>query len=224
MKLKFLKLPLAGLILCVSGLFNVANAGLITIGALTSNDDGSTNVITDTLNDREWLRWDLLADLTHAQTLAEIASGAYAGWTIAGADDANLFLDALYGGADHGCSDNVTIILNCADTGSYTSPQYKALFGDSGSSGTETAWFYDDTLTDNQAGMLYLHNGEDNRKINTYSTIAVSDNFSKYGLWSSSGTIGWLMYRSTAQVPEPPALAIFALALAGFGLRRFTKQ
>jgi hypothetical protein len=58
---------------------------LITIGALTSNDDGSTSVISDTLNNLDWLRWDELADLTYAETLFQTSLvGHYLDWTIAG--------------------------------------------------------------------------------------------------------------------------------------------
>jgi len=52
----------------------VASATPITIGSLSSNDDGSTEVITDSLNGLEWLRRDVLADLTYSQTLAAISS------------------------------------------------------------------------------------------------------------------------------------------------------
>ena len=61
-----------------------AQASTITVGSLTSADDGSTEVIVDTLNNREWLRWDVLADLTYAETLAATSSGgAYADFIIA---------------------------------------------------------------------------------------------------------------------------------------------
>ena len=47
---------------------SVANASLITVGSLTTETDGSSIIISDSLNNREWLRWDILADLTYSQT------------------------------------------------------------------------------------------------------------------------------------------------------------
>ena len=76
-----LALFLSGLILLMGG---AVYATPITVGALSSNDDGSTEVITDSLNNLEWLRFDVLADLTYAQTLAAIgAGGSHEGWQIA---------------------------------------------------------------------------------------------------------------------------------------------
>ena len=50
------------------------NASPVTVGSLSSDDDGSTQIITDTYNNFEWLRWDVLADLNYTQTLAAIGS------------------------------------------------------------------------------------------------------------------------------------------------------
>ena len=61
MKFRYLKEIFTGLILLSGSLATVANAGIITIGALSGNDDGTT-VISDTLNNREWLRWDKIKD------------------------------------------------------------------------------------------------------------------------------------------------------------------
>lgn len=222
MKVKFLKTALLGFVISVSSLVNVANAGLINIGALTSNDDGSTTVISDTLNSLEWLRWDQLADLTYAETLAQISSGAYSGWNIAGVNEANLFLDALYNGAAHGCSNNTTSNLTCLSNGSFSSADYTTLLGDSWTRGTasrDVAWFYDDTITDNSAGYLFLTSGVSNSKWNTHGTIASTDSWAH-----SNNSIGWLMYRSTSEVPEPSTLAIFALGMMGLASRRFKKQ
>ncbi|SEK71508.1 PEP-CTERM protein-sorting domain-containing protein [Colwellia chukchiensis] len=210
-------------VLLVSGGVNIAHAGLISIGALTSNDDGSTSVISDSLNDREWLRWDQLADLTYTETLlATSAAGSHRGWTIAGVLDANLFLDALYGGANHGCADNNTSNTFCADNGVFTSAQYTALLGDSfelGLSSVDAAWFYDDQAIDGKAGYLRLQQGSVNEKYNSFGTIAETDFYANTPANTSGETIGWLMYRSKS-VPEPTTLAIFAIALLALSLRR----
>ncbi len=218
MKYKFLNKVVITSVFIFSCVMNSANAGLITIGALTSNDDGSTEVITDTLNNLEWLRWDHSANFNYSQALAQ---NALSGWTIAGANEANLFLDALYNGFSHGCSDNIQDSLFCVDSGSFSSEEYTALLGDSSTRGTssiDAAWFYDDEALDGKAGYLKLGSGTSNEKFNTYGSIATTEEHRLL----SNGTIGWLMYRPTA-VPEPTTFAIFALGLLCLTIRRFKK-
>ncbi|ASP48445.1 PEP-CTERM sorting domain-containing protein [Cognaticolwellia beringensis] len=218
MKFKSINRLLIGSVLSLSCLVSSAQAGLITIGALTSNNDGSTSVITDTLNNLEWMRWNESANFNYAEALLQNTSG----WTIAGANQANLFLNALYNGISHGCSDNIQDSLFCADSGSFSSEEYTALLGDSSTRGTssiDAAWFYDDEITDGKAGFLNLTSGTSNQKYNTYGTIATTEEHRLL----SNGTIGWLMYR-TATVPEPTTLTIFALGIIALALRRFKKQ
>lgn len=221
---------LIGSVLSLSCLVNSANAGLITIGALTSNDDDSTSVISDTLNNLDWLRWDELADLTYAETLFQTSVvGDYSDWTIAGANEANLFLDALFN-SRHDCATNTTELVTCGDSGNFTSAQYTRLLGDSstrGASSVDAAWFYDDVITDAKAGFLNLKSGTSNEKFNTFgATIADTDSYSTLGP-SSAESIGWLMFRTStapASVPEPSTLAVFAIGLMGLVARRFKRQ
>lgn len=207
---------------CIVG---TANAGLTTIGALTSNDDGSTTVINDTLNNLDWLRWDQLADKSHTQLLAEIApTGAYAGWSIAGVNEANLFLDALYSGNtfNHGCAATVGY-LPCAQNGTFTSAQYTSLLGDSferGAASKDSVFFYDDVATDLNAGYLLLESGSVNDKYNEYGSIALTETDA---FFSGNNSTGWLMYRASTAVPAPSSFAIFALALIGLSIRQFKK-
>ena len=216
MKYKFLNKLVITSVFIFSCVINSATAGLITIGALTSNDDGSTEVITDSLNNLEWLRWDVYADLTYAQTVVQSSA---LGFTIASADDANLFLDALYGGASHGCSSNSRVDTACFDNGSFSSAHYTALLGDSSTRGTssvDAAWFYSEEI--GSAGFLNLESGTVNSKFNTFGNILLTDTYAG----PDNNSIGWLMYRSTA-VPEPRTLAIFALGVIGLSFRRFKK-
>ena len=50
------------------------NAALVTQGYLSTYDDGSSNIITDTINGVEYLRLDVLAPLTYAQTLSVLGT------------------------------------------------------------------------------------------------------------------------------------------------------
>lgn len=223
MKYKFLNKVVIASVFLFSCVINTANAGLITIGALSSNDDGSTQVITDSLNSLEWLRWDQLKDKTHSELLIETSpTGAYSGWSIAGVEQANWFLNALYNGASLGdCAFNVRSYY-CAQNGSFSSEQYTSLLGDShtvGTSSSDKVWFYDDEISDAKAGYLLLDSGSVSQKFNEFGTIAETEADS---LFTGDNSTGWLMYRSTA-VPEPSTLAIFALGLLGFTIRRFKK-
>lgn len=236
MKFKFFKKVFIALVLSLSCLVNSANAGLITIGALTSNDDGSTNVISDTRNNREWLRWDELAHLTYLETLVQTTSlvGPYSDWTIAGAEEATEFLNALYNGADHGCADNDTSEIFCKDNLGFSSAEYTALLGDSstrGVSSADTVWFYDDAwvfdgvdvVTNGKASFLNLTSGGSNRKYNSSHTIVETDTYAH----TSDASIGWLMFRQSAVpaiVSEPSTLVIFAIGLMGLLSRRFKKK
>lgn len=223
MKYKFLNKVVITSVFLFSCVINSANAGLITIGALTSDDDGSTQVITDSLNNLEWLRWDQLKDKTHSELLIETSpTGAYSGWSIAGVEQANWFLNALYNGASLGdCALNVNHNY-CAQNGSFSSTDYTSLLGDSfevGTSSADAAWFYDDTLSDGKAGYLLLESGSLSQKFNEFGLIPHTESGN---LLSGDNATGWLMYRSTP-VSEPTSIAIFSLGLLGLSIRRFKK-
>jgi len=221
MNIKMLKLALVGLILSVSGF---ANAGLITIGSLSSNDDGSTQIINDSLNEREWLRWDVLADLNYTQTLAATTSGAYSDWTIATENDAIMFMTALTGLTKTFATPTSFTDYNTDYSGtSYSSEQLTSLVGDSyfrGNTQSNVAWFHHtDDLTNPPTSSPYIWlNSTNSMHLNSCSTSCDSDYAS-----NSSSSIPWLMYKTT-EVPEPSTLAIFALGIMGLASRRFKKQ
>ena len=99
--------------LCAIGLAGAAQAAPVSFGSLSSYDDGSTEIIADALNNLEWLRWDVEADLTYQKTVDLIGGmGARAGegWAIADADKARAFTDALFG--TNPCS-NGTGLVTC---------------------------------------------------------------------------------------------------------------
>ena len=179
-----------------------APAALISHGAL-SRDTG-TPFIEDSLNQRQWLGWDVLKGLTFAQTAALTApGGAYEGWAFAGIADAQLFSNALVG-TPNGCTTTANLDEVCGVAGAGLS----ALMGANGLPHYDFAWFLSDDGNLGEVGLLTYHD--------------LSGNFSKWNEWGGPNDaddhglredgVAWLLYRSQP-IPEPSALGLVALGL-----------
>lgn len=202
------------------GLAGAANSAVVSYGALSSNDDGSTETISDSLNNLEWLRWDVLADLNYAQTLTAIGTGGeYEGWLIAGIDKAQAFTDALLDTQTNSCTTSQTGSTECADG---LTVDYVALLGNNFSSEANLAWFLSDNGTDEEIGFIrtgYFNTTPGNQliyKINEWGMISTSNLYSSSG--SASDTpVTWLLYRDVTPVPIPASLPLLAAGLGGLG-------
>jgi len=156
----------AMLLLCQYG-----QASIITIGALSSDYDGSTYTITDNLNNLEWLRWDVLADLNYAETLTAIGTGgAFDGWQIAHNAEAQMFASALFDGVTPTCntSDSTSSQL-CGITGM----DVLSLVGhipDSIGNLSSFAWFLDDTGT-GEAGRFHANDNVGQGAFNSFQSL-----------------------------------------------------
>jgi hypothetical protein len=193
-----------------------AHAAPVTLGALSSNDDGSTGVITDSLNNREWLRLDQNKTLNTAETLAAIAPGGlYAGFHIATSADIRLFLNAFLSPETAPCAlaDCHVAVFALASgelLGDNLSPDSAALDlnallylnGLPGGVGIVTAI----AVVAQDTSVLEL---KDN-----YSTTAAIDLLSS----TPGSEASFLLYRDVAAtaVPEPGTMALAGIALAGF--------
>lgn len=199
-----------------------AFAAPITVGSMFRAD--GSELIVDSLNDRQWLGWDVTRGLTYNETVAQTqAGGVFEGFAIARNADALLFLNALLG-ASHGCSDPAVTVCFTDE-----SPQREHLVGESYFS--RSNWAFDDFdyvfyLSDNNigeaAGALEVQTGDGNR----------SDSVSNYNEWGTFAateayagvpqSIGWLLYRQPSMsVPEPGSAALAGVALlAVLGTRR----
>jgi len=217
-------------------LCSTLNATPISIGSLTSNDDGSTEVITDSLNGLEWLRWDVLEDLTYEQTKTIISSGgAYQDWEIATDIEAQLFINALVG------IPNPCTITNNSGCGfdeyeNGLDQTYGRLVGDNywldseyifngAAIGYNYAWF-ESTSTTTDVGHIYTVDYTEFNK--PYKIVLKNNNgfsYERSDINSSSGTepehpISWLLFRDPAKIatiPEPSSLLLFCAGLLLIG-------
>ena len=139
--------------LCAIGLAGAAQAAPVSFGSLSSNDDGSTEIISDALNNLEWLRWDVEADLTYQETVDLISTGARAGegWAIADADKARAFTDALFG--TNPCS-NATGFANCGS--GFATDFAGKLLGENYTTTSNLAWFLNGPAEASGANVGYV--------------------------------------------------------------------
>jgi len=189
-----------------------AGADPITIGDLTSDDDGSTDVITNIVSGREWLRWDVIPHLNFADTSAFAAEN---GWLFAGAADTQSFVDALFPGAPCtvavggvigqycGAADNLLAL-----TGSNFTP----------GAGAGYAFFLSDNGVAREVGVVGSLDGvfqayTENRSIRS------SDLFADGGYFEAH-PVSWLLFRDPVAVSEPGTLALFLIGLAGLAFVR----
>ncbi len=202
-----------------------ASAALVTVGALSTETDGSSEIISDSLNNREWLRWDVLADLNYAQTvIATSAGGSHADYTIANAADAALFFSAA-GSTNSACTTPGSGSPFCF----FGNIQPPSIFGSNG--GYSAAWFLaDDNGTTNVVGEIAHtehrgggHNSGDLVVRWNARDILSSDRFASNGSRPDL-PISWLLHKNVATVPVPAAVWLFGTALIGFvGMSRRRK-
>jgi len=189
-----------------------ANAAIVTHNYLSSDD--STNIIVDGLNNVEYLRLDVLADSTYAETLAVLGTQDGGGWSIATPTDALNFMSALLGGSgSNSCTHDGTAPTN-SNCGTATG-WMDGDFGANNQGSIDLAWFLDDG---GEADYIFLRDGDGLAQLLNYSTIIDTDMFSAGGS-QSAYPVSWLVVRSTV-VPVPAAVWLFGSALAGLGWMR----
>lgn len=230
MSFKFINTTLAGVVLCVSCIFNSANAGLID----TANDS-----YIDTRTNLEWMDFGINNIHSYNYVASQLGSGGvYEGWQLATsaqvldlwthifADiDAKYYKDLnafgpgqffmLDGGSEAGSviRDAVPTVMGFNYEGNIgTNEQFRqaqGMFeGDSGLAHVEFLYFTD-------LDPLNLTEKHD--------SVAFNDSFNLDFVANTP-----LIDRSTllvkVKVPEPSTFAIFALGVIGLASRRFKKQ
>ena len=181
-----------------------AGAATITHGALTTNDDGSTNVISDSLNNNfEWLRFDVLAPLTYAETLGALGTQDGGGWNIAGLTQATMFADALLSDTTNLCTETVS---TCGNVSNWSD-------GDLGANFDASADYVFYITNAGRAGYVTV-DAAGEVILRGWSSLAASDAYATGGFYESL-PVSWLLYRDTAVIPVPAAVWLFGSGLVG---------
>jgi hypothetical protein len=201
---------------------SVASAAVIT-GSLSY--DAGTDIITDTATTTTYLGWDVLAELTYAETLAEIASGAtYDDYHIASQAEAYTFYHAARGSL----TDNVAPAPLAARYFQFSGVDLGdgEPFGDNETSSLDSAWFLSDPLSDQCSAIGYcvgqlgvVQGVPDSFGLDeNYISVLDSDQcFSIAPHCNRYGPVSWLLVSNavSADMPEPSAILLIALGLLG---------
>ena len=109
MKNKTLKL----FIVLLTTLPQLANAGMISLGNGNVTSDTDSDIIVDHLNQREYLRFDVLGAMTYQEQVELTTTGAYAEFSIADHLISFDFINSLLDGQTGNCQEASIILGFC---------------------------------------------------------------------------------------------------------------
>ncbi|MEL7450092.1 MAG: hypothetical protein AAFN78_12840 [Pseudomonadota bacterium] len=171
----------------------------VSVGALTYNPALNDEVIFDSRNNREWLRWNELLSgggfLSYAEVVDAITTGAYSGqgWTIGRNADGLAFVDAALDGQSHSCG----VTGNFNNCG-IPAGDFNAVVGDNCTANETVAFLLSDNGEGSEAGVLDLVSDVDRLLFyNEWGSIAQTDLFTCGGFGGS-----WLIYRDGEVPPD----------------------
>ena len=212
MKLKLLNIALVSLVLSVSCLTNVANAGLIKNG----------NIITDTDTGLDWYALTATTGNSYntMSSLLSDSNSIYFGYEYASFQQ----LESLWQNAGY-----ITAIAPLVSIGNNTTTNatdilalnnLMGLFGQTGTNCCARSSGIYNAISGNSR-LIWDWLPDAGGSGITYTGITTSPSAIT---WAPRNDIGhWLIKETPTDVPEPSTLAIFALGIIGLASRRFNK-
>jgi len=226
MKFKFLNTALAGLILSVSCLVNVANAGLISFDSI----------------DNGWYKSDGYHDTSNINTYTGCLSTTYCYNSFYNFDFSNLLQNVTITSASITFHSNGTLIspyssmnlqlwdvTTVVGTGSslavYNDLMSGKKYGNASVFGTGKI-LMPEVIVDLNLSSIMDMESQQYFSIGASNASAEMNNNMQEIFWSGSGlsSAARIDISYTTDVPEPSTLAIFALGMMGLASRRFKKQ
>jgi hypothetical protein len=171
---------------------------------------------------RTYVGLDTLAPLTYQQTLDKIEDDPiYAEYRIADTEDADYFINSMFGDTSDNCSTIDGVAQNNTQCGSVTGWNDGA-FGANNNDNADLFWFIADESVNKETGYTRMYNDGEITQHEAWNTFAISDKYSEGGqnYWE---TVTWLLVTDSIAsnaVPTPSSFAIFVLGLAGIGFAR----
>ncbi|MEC8429656.1 MAG: hypothetical protein VXZ35_14560 [Pseudomonadota bacterium] len=189
----------------------------VTFGLAAADD----RVMVDFLNDRIWLRWDLIENVTATyQDALDFAAGSE--WNLATVNDALLFADAIIPPNSDGSHGNACVInggygQECGNA----AVDVSLITGSSPLSGLTYAKFLNVSQFDGvkDIGTIYSDGGSLLKIAEDYLTIEASDA-------NQNGSMGWLFWadrptQGSGTVPVPGVAYLLGLGiLVMLGMRK----
>lgn len=185
------------------------HAAIITIGDLVTDD--TTNLITVTGENREYLRFDTF-DLTYADTITATSTGGiYEGWSIATSQVADDFYASALGVASTPCTGAVATNTICGTVAGYAND----VFGVSFASYADVFWFISTEITPGRpAQALGLGWFDVSGEIYDFDDWGSESGYD-FSNVAGGSPINALLYRDVSTVPVPAAVWLFGSGLLG---------
>jgi hypothetical protein len=194
---------------------------------MSYDSDINAEVISDSLNLRDWLRWDVLKGLTYDQTVTATTTGSYSNWQIATETDARMFTQAIVPADRVNSCTSASYSAGCWSDRD-TTRSYHQLLGDSFHTGDRYDYAFFASQVSGRAGYLRAE------QIGSLAFVSKENNFASFqtasGFADPNQGIGWLLFRNhpkslvLASVNEPSSLIMILMSALGLGAYRKKTQ
>jgi len=214
--------PIKKILSCLTLAAGLVSGGLhaapITIGSLTYDADTNAGIISDSLNHRDWMRWDALSVLEYE---TGVSTGSYLEWKVANHVDAAAFIESLRPvGKGEDCKDPL-FSSGCWSDRDATR-NYHAILGDSFTPGNRHDFAFFTSPSPSGVGIIKAEQS------GPLFRASKNLDFSLSNFTFLKESVGWLLYRDQpaqtlpfpTNVSEPSSLVLLSISIFGLGLYR----